>query len=49
MKNKPQKRWIKSVIAASREECPALPWQRGRTRAQFIAKRQSMSLKVKSA
>ncbi len=41
MKNQ---RFIKSVVAASKTETPALPWARGARRAAFIAKRNAEAL-----
>lgn len=47
-----QKRWIKSVIEASKDETVMLPWQRGVTRAQHIAARKGQAkplLRLRSA
>lgn len=41
---KKQKRWMKSVIAASKEAQPALPFGRGRARPASFTK--SASLKM---
>ncbi|TCL08191.1 hypothetical protein BXY66_0224 [Shimia isoporae] len=41
MKNQ---RFIKSVVAASKAETPAMPWARGARRAAFIAKRKGEGL-----
>ncbi|WP_270726925.1 hypothetical protein [Shimia sp. Alg240-R146] len=41
MKNQ---RFIKSVVAASKADAPAMPWARGARRAAFIAKRTAEGL-----
>ncbi|MGR3713405.1 MAG: hypothetical protein ACU0A6_09830 [Shimia sp.] len=41
MKNQ---RFIKSAIAASKADTPAMPWARGARRAAFIAKRSDVAL-----
>lgn len=35
---KPQRRWLQSVIAASNEPLPALPWERGNRRRPVAMK-----------
>ena len=37
-----QTRFIKSVVAASQDDAPQMPWARGARRAAFIAKRQDL-------
>ncbi len=41
---KGQKRFIKSAIAASKADAPAMPWTRGARRVAFIAKRNGEDL-----
>ena len=40
-----QTRFIKSVVAASQDDAPQMPWARGARRAAFIAKRNGLGLK----
>ncbi len=49
MKVQTRKRWIKSVIETAQQDTPPMPWQRGTPRAAFVAKRQTSTLKAKSA
>jgi hypothetical protein len=46
---KPQSRFIKSILKTSQDEQIALPWQRGATRAAFMAKRKDQAQLRKSA
>ncbi len=38
-------RFVKSVIAVSKNEVPQMPWARGTRRAAYIRKRSGLALK----
>lgn len=42
-------RFIKSVVAASKSDAPAMPWTRGARRAAFIVKRNAVEADQKAA
>ncbi|MDP2495551.1 hypothetical protein Q8W25_16085 [Shimia thalassica] len=42
-------RFIKSVVAGSKSDAPAMPWERGARRTAFIAKRKVQAVPLKNA
>ncbi len=44
-----QSRFIKSIIAASKEQQPPMPWFRGNSRAAFVQKRRPAEPQLKRA
>ena len=44
-----KQRFIKSIVASSEAQTPAMPWARGARRAAFIAKRNNTVLEKKAA
>ncbi|WGW04226.1 hypothetical protein [Tropicibacter oceani] len=46
---KPQSRFIKSIIATSKQQQPAMPWHRGATRAAFVAGRKQAAPQARRA
>ena len=46
---KPQRRFIASVLKAAEECDTQMPWARGRRRAEMIARRETKSVSLKRA
>lgn len=44
-----KQRFIKSIVASSEAQTPAMPWVRGARRAAFIVKRNNTVLEKKAA